>query len=186
MRQDTGADKVRGDCSDIHHRELDIELIGGERVGHSGPLKKELDEDGGSYVEVTMDIHGDSVALHSIKTVAGSEIGEDEKLGLLGKGLEKKTSFGPSLIRNASIRMKQVSQELKRFASFSKRVPSRHNDRTKSAAVHGLKGLSALKELKFINKTDDGAGWAEVEKQFDKLTATTHGYLPRSLCQMYM
>ncbi|KAI4336424.1 hypothetical protein L6164_014953 [Bauhinia variegata] len=193
-------ESVRGDSADLHRRDMDIELIGDERVGHSGPLNKRVgrrsgklsvaessagidggkiqNEDDASYVEVTMDIQGDSVALHSIKTVAG---GEDEKLGLLGKGLEKKTSFGASLVRNASIRMKQVSQELKRFASFSKQVPSRHYDGTKSAAAHALKGLNALKELKFIHKTDDGAGWAEVEEQFDKLAATTDGYLPRSL-----
>lgn len=195
-----GADEARGDSSDLRHRESDIELIGGEGVPHSGPLNKRVgrkgakpessagidvgnssgtksqEEDDGAYVEVTMDIQGATVALHSVKAVAGGDLREDEKLGLLRKGLEKKTSFGASLVRNASIKVKHVSQELKRFASFSKpAVPVKHYDRTKSAAAHALKGL------KFISKADGGAGWAEVEKQFDELTATTDGYLPRAL-----
>ncbi|RDX64729.1 Respiratory burst oxidase-like protein C, partial [Mucuna pruriens] len=179
-----------GSSADSHHRESDIELI----VAQSGALSKRIgrrsaklssscssisggevshsksqEEDEEDYVEVTMDIQGDTVALHSVKAVA-----EDEKLVLLGKGMEKKRSFGASLVRSASIRVQQVSQELKRFASFSK--PAKvHYDRTKSAASHALEGL------KFISKTGGAAGWPEVEKQFDALTASTHAYLHRSL-----
>ncbi|XP_061376098.1 respiratory burst oxidase homolog protein C-like isoform X2 [Gastrolobium bilobum] len=199
-----GADEVGGVSEDHHHRESDIELIGGERATLSGPLNKRVgkrsvklkasesnssldlnhsnrnksqEQDGEDFVEVTMDIQGETVALHSVKAVAGNNLGEDEKLVLLGKGMEKKRSFGATVVRNASIRMKQVSQELKRFASFSKQAaPARvHYDRTKSAACHALKGL------KFITKTDGGAGWVEVEKQFEVLTASTDGYLHRSL-----
>lgn len=68
----------------------------------------------------------------------------------------------------------QVSQELKKLASLSKR-PQGRLDRSKSAAVNALKGL------KFISKTDGGAGWAAVDKKFDSLTAKTNGLLPRSL-----
>uniref|UniRef100_A0A0K8WMM8 Respiratory burst oxidase C-like protein n=1 Tax=Acacia koa TaxID=468172 RepID=A0A0K8WMM8_ACAKO len=207
-----GADnEVIGASSDLPNRESDIELIGGERVPHSGPLSGPLnkrvgrkspqfnvlesstainggggcssntgnkpeDEDEGAFVEVTMDIQGDSVALHSVKSVATGDLREDERSGLLVKGLEKKTSFGASLVRNASIKVKHVSQELKRLASFSKpATPVRRYDRTKSAAAPALNGL------KFISKTDGCAGWDEVEKQFDKLTGTTDGYLPRAL-----
>ncbi|KAF7840203.1 respiratory burst oxidase-like protein C [Senna tora] len=197
-----GTEEMRGASSDLHNhnRESDIELIGVEKMVHSGPLKKRVgsksaklsvsesssstksqdEENEGGYVEVTMDIQGDSVALHSVKPVsaAGDTIvtGEDERFGLLGKRLEKKTSFGASVVRNASNTVKHVSQELKRLASFSKAAgPVKHYDRTKSAAFHALKGL------KFISKTDCSAGWEEVEKQFDILTANTDGYLPRSL-----
>lgn len=177
--------KVGGDSADLHHHESDIELIGAERVPHNGPLSQRASEssagidvaghtksqDEGHYVEVTMDIQGGSVALHSVKTVDGDELVEDEKLGLIGKKLEKKSSFGASVVQNATIRMKQ----LKRLASFSKPTPSKQFDRTKSAVAHALTGL------KFISKTDGGAGWDEVEKRFDKLTATTDGYLPRAL-----
>ncbi|XP_057421995.1 respiratory burst oxidase homolog protein C-like [Lotus japonicus] len=185
--------------ADTHHRDSDIELIGGERVSHSPKLNKRVgrksaklnplestpidlsqtktqEQNEEDYVEITMDIQGDSVAVHSVTPVAG----EDEKLGLLGKRMEKKVSFGSSLVRTASIRVKQVSQELKRFASFSKQTGTGarvHGDhRTKSAATHALKGL------KFISKTGGGgAGWSEVEKQFEILTAKTDGYLHRSL-----
>ncbi|KAJ6676350.1 putative proteinDPH OXIDASE [Salix viminalis] len=34
--------------------------------------------------------------------------------------------------------------------------------------------------LKFISKTDGGAGWAAVEKRFDEITASTEGLLPRA------
>ena len=84
--------------ADLHQRESDIELIGGERGAHSGPLSgplskrvgrrsakfnvpessagndighssgsKSQDEEGSAYVDITTDIQGDSVALHSIK-----------------------------------------------------------------------------------------------------------------------
>lgn len=188
---------VGGDSGDSHHhhRNSDIELIAtAERapLPHSGPLNKRRssklnntssastsateEQDEGDYVEVTMDIQGDSVALHSVKTVNNDQ-SEDEKLILLGKGMEKKRSFGASVVRSASIRIQQVSQELKRFASLSKQTASSrlHYDRNKSAASHALKGL------KFISKTDAGAGWVEVERQFDALTASTNGYLHRSL-----
>ncbi|CAJ1937657.1 unnamed protein product [Sphenostylis stenocarpa] len=178
-----------GASADLHHHESDIELIDAERtetnstklgdseskagsdVGLDGGIKSQ-DEVEGHYVEVTMDIQGDSVALHSVKAFGGVDVVEEEgeKLGLMGKRLEKKRSFGASVVQNAAIRMKQ----LKRLASFSKPAP-KHFERTKSAVAHALTGL------KFISKTDGGAGWGEVEKRYAKLTATTDGYLPRAL-----
>jgi respiratory burst oxidase len=148
-------------------------------LSHHNHNKDENEQD---YVEVTMDIQGDSVALHSVKTIVpgnNNDHAEDDKLALLGKGIEKKRSFGSSFVRTASIRMKQVSQELKKLTSFSKQVgPDKVYDRTKSAASHALIGL------KFINKkTDgdgDGVGWFEVEKQFEILSSDD-GLLHRSL-----
>lgn len=207
-----GADEVEGVSADNHNRDSDIELIGvhTERLPHNVSLNKrrtsklklsnsssaidlshcksqeqDEEEEKEDYVEVTMDIQGDSVALHSVKTVTGSgnnDDGEDEKRVLLGKGMEKKRSFGASIVRTASIRMKHVSQELKRLTSFSNSKQVGHEkvyDRTKSAASHALVGL------KFINKKtdgDDGVGWFEVEKQFEILTnLTSDGLLHRSL-----
>jgi len=195
-----GSDEVAGISTEIHnHRDSDVELIALHNGSFSGPLNKrvgrrsaklnvsnsssaidqEHDEEKAEqdYVEVTMDIQGDSVALHSVKTVPGNNHhgdGEDEKHVLLGKGMEKKRSFGASFVRTASIRMKHVSQELKKLTSFSKQVgPHKVYDRTKSAASHALRGL------KFINKKPD-VGWFEVEKQFDILS-THDGLLHRSL-----
>ena len=129
-----------------------------------------------AYVEITLDILDDSIAVHSVQT-AGGEKGEDPELALLAKKtLEKKSSVGSSVFRNTSSRIKQVSQELKRFASFSRRPSGRHFDRTKSAVTHALKGL------KFITAKAGGAsGWSTVEKRFDDLTASTNGLLHFSL-----
>ncbi|MCI32772.1 respiratory burst oxidase protein C-like, partial [Trifolium medium] len=96
--------------------------------------------------------------------------GDHEKLSLTGKRLETKKSFGASVVQNATIRIKQ----LKRLATFS-RPEVKRLERTKSAVAHALTGL------KFISLTDVGAGWCKVEKEFEKLTATTDGYLPRAL-----
>ncbi|XP_057480498.1 respiratory burst oxidase homolog protein C-like [Actinidia eriantha] len=182
------------------HRHSDTDIIGADRTAYSGPLSGPLNKRGGrksarfnlpdaaggsagggddqAYVEITLDVRDDSVAVHSVKAAGGGEI-EDPELTLLAKGLEKRSSFRTSaVVRNASSRFKQVSQELKRFASFSKKSSQAGRfDRNKSAAAHALKGL------KFISKTAGAAGWAAVEKRFDDLTAGSPGggLLPRSL-----
>ncbi|KAK9278776.1 hypothetical protein L1049_028354 [Liquidambar formosana] len=181
----------------LHHSDT-AETIGSERIAYSGPLNKRIarksakfsippestsvigstttttshhhDE---AYVELTLDVHDDSVALHSIRAADGADL-EDPELTLLSKGLDHKRSS--SVVRNASARIRQVSQELKRLASSSKRGPTpSHFDRSKSAAAHALKGL------KFISKTDSGTGWAAVEKRFNELTDSPDASLPRSL-----
>ncbi|XP_051135758.1 respiratory burst oxidase homolog protein C-like [Andrographis paniculata] len=178
-----------------YHPHSDTEVVAGDRTAYSGPLKRpgrksarfNIPEgamnSGGSggagaddYVEITLDVREDSVAVHSVKAAGGSEV-EDPELALLAKGLEKRSSFGSSVVRSASSRFRQVSQELKRLASLTQRrgQPAGRFDRTKSAAAHALKGL------KFISKTDGAAGWAGVEKRFDELTEKTDGLLPRSL-----
>ncbi|XP_015069955.1 respiratory burst oxidase homolog protein C [Solanum pennellii] len=184
-----------------HHHHSDTEVIGNDRASYSGPLSGPLNKRGGkksarfnipestdigasagagaksnddAYVEITLDVREDSVAVHSVKTAGGADV-EDPELALLAKGLEKKSTLGASLVRNASSRIRQVSQELKRLASLNKRpIPTGRFDRNKSAAAHALKGL------KFISKTDGGAGWAAVEKRFDEITASTTGLLPRA------
>ncbi|KAK0590794.1 hypothetical protein LWI29_031753 [Acer saccharum] len=202
--QNMGTDDGRVAFPDNHHHHLqsETEMVGSEVIGHSGPLSGPLNKRVGRksarfnippdnttssvsptsrdshhqepYVEITLDVRDDSVAVHSVRAANGSDIQEDPELALLARGLEKRTtSFGSSVVRNASSRVKQVSHELKRLTSFSKKPPARF-DRTKSAATHALKGL------KFISKTDGGAGWAAVVKRFDDITASTNGFLPRA------
>ncbi|KAK4410684.1 Respiratory burst oxidaseprotein C [Sesamum angolense] len=173
------------------HRHSDTEVIGGDRTSFSGPLSGPLNKRAGGgrkspqfslpdtptsaaatddYVEITLDVREDSVAVHSVKAAGGGEV-EDPGLTKL---LEKNSSFA----RNAPARIiRQVSLELKRLASFTRHPhPGRRLDRTKSSAAYALKGL------KFISQTDGGAAcWAGVENRFDELTATTNGLLPRSL-----
>ena len=185
----------------------DTESLGGnDRSGFSGPLgtqefnsnsrkpsKKSArfnlpgdqittnnnDDDG--YVEITLDIRDDSVAVHSVQTtgVGGGDVQEDPELSLLAKKTlrSKSNSFGSYLLRNTSSHIRQVSQELKRFTSLTRRPSaSTRFDRTKSAAAHALKGL------KFIAaKTSGAAGWPAIEKRFDDLTASKNGLLPSSL-----
>ncbi|KAI3773508.1 hypothetical protein L1987_48038 [Smallanthus sonchifolius] len=124
------------------------------------------------YVEITLDVSEDSVAVHSVKTASGVDV-EDPELALLAKRLEKRSSSSSG--RNASEKIRQVSEELKRLTSFSRPKPVGRLDRKKLDAAHALKGL------KFIGKNDDGgAAWAALENRFDKLTVT-NGLLPRSL-----
>jgi respiratory burst oxidase len=119
-------------------------------------------EEDDDYVEITLDVRDDSVAVHSVKPAAG---GDDSDVTLLARTLEKRSSsFGHAVIRNASSRIKQVSQELRRLASVNRRggaAGPRGVDRSKSGAAHALKGL------KFISKTDGAAGWPAVERRFD-------------------
>ncbi|CAH9137004.1 unnamed protein product [Cuscuta epithymum] len=155
-------------------RSVRLNLPGESGSSESGiPSAKPSDED--SYVEITLDVREDSVAVHSVKTAAGADM-EDPELALLARGLEKKTNLGSSVVRNASSRIRQVSQELKRLASLTTRTHhgAGRFDRNKSAAAQALKGL------KFISKTDGASGWAAVEKRFDQLTASTSGLLPRA------
>ncbi|KAL6654760.1 hypothetical protein ACP70R_008225 [Stipagrostis hirtigluma subsp. patula] len=85
----------------------------------------------------------------------------------------RSSSSSHSVIRNASSRIKQVSQELRRLASVNRRAAAPRIDRSKPAAAHALKGL------KFISCTDDGSdGWPAVEARFKE--HAENGLLPRS------
>ncbi|XVF36115.1 hypothetical protein REPUB_Repub19eG0030600 [Reevesia pubescens] len=132
--------------------------------------------DNDAYVEITLDIRDDSVAVHSVEGAGGGN--EDPELALLAKRtLENKSaSFRSFLFRNTSAQIKQVSQELKRALSRRPSNAGVRFDRTKSAAARALKGL------KFITtKTGaSGNGWSSVEKRFNDLTASTDGLLHRS------
>ncbi|KAM4113500.1 hypothetical protein ACJW30_04G000100 [Castanea mollissima] len=170
---------------------MGTEIPESERFSYSSPLNK---ADSGAteniksnnsskchvveepFVEITMDhVCDNSVVVQTVTVVADVE--KDPQLSTLpASDLEKSTSFGSSIVKSASARIKKVSQELKRFTSFSKQsTPPTHFDRKKSTAAHALKGL------KFISQKDGGIGWSAVEKQFDKLTASTNASLPRSL-----
>lgn len=180
----------------------DTESIGSDRTAFSGSLGPPLHtnkratsrksarfnldpeiitsptDDNEAYVEITLDIGDDSVAVHSVQTAGGvGGVGggghEDPELALLAKRtLENKPT---SFFRSTSQHLKQVSQEIKRFASLTRR-PSTRFDRSKSAAAHALKGF------KFITSKTGAAGngWPAVEKRFNDLTASTNGLLPSS------
>ncbi|CAM8881847.1 unnamed protein product [Rhodiola kirilowii] len=156
-------------------------VLPGEKPAMAGTTSNKFtsgDDKNEDYVEITLDIRDDSVAVHSVQAAAGDQL-EDPELTLLArKTLEKGSSFGSNVFRNTSNKFRQVSQELRRLASHSRRpaAPGRF-DRNKSAAAHALVGL------KFIStaKAGGAAGWNAVEKRFDELTMTTNGLLPSSL-----
>lgn len=147
------------------------------RVGYSGPLSgplvtttnrknsgkksarfKDQDE---CYVEITLDVRDDSVSVQNIK-------GGDSETAHLASRFERKNSSSSSS-SSLPVRLRQVSQELKRMAS-AKRFDK--VDRTKSGAARALKGL------KFMTKNVGTEGWGEVEKRFDELAV--NGMLPKS------
>ncbi|KAJ6410548.1 hypothetical protein OIU84_007320 [Salix udensis] len=165
-----------------HHS--DAELSGSERVSYSGPfvnkrpgkksarfsLPETTTSKDEKYTETAIGARNDSPAGHGVKPAHDDQ--KEPEMTLLAKGLDKRS--GSNVVRTASSRIRQVSHEIKRLTSFSKRPPLGRLDRSKSAAACALKGL------KFISKTDGGAGWAAVEKRFDEITASTEGLLPRA------
>lgn len=138
-------------------------------VGFSGPLsgplvsnktknsskKSARFKDEEELVEITLDVRDDGVSVQNIR-------GGDSETALLATRLEKRPSF--------SVRLRQVSQELKRMTSSKKfdRV-----DRTKSGAARALKGLKFM-----TNKNVGTEGWSQVEKRFDELAVD--GKLPKT------
>ncbi|CAL9067583.1 respiratory burst oxidase homolog protein B-like [Musa acuminata AAA Group] len=165
---------------------VETESVGSDQVGFSGPLDKHgggsnrksarfnlppppaAPVDGETFLEITLDVTDDSVAVHSVKPAAGGVGGkaeDPEEVSLLVQKLERQSaSFGSSVLRSASSRIRQVSQELRQLASLTKRPAAPRLDRSKSAAAHALKGL------KFITKANGAAGWPAVEKRFDRLS----------------
>ncbi|KAL5755524.1 hypothetical protein ACOSQ2_020270 [Xanthoceras sorbifolium] len=146
-------------------------------------------------VEVSLEIGEDSITVQGVQTVirgggggGGGGGAEDPELTLLAKKtLEKKSSlsssFGASMLRNASKHIRQVSQELKGLATLTRRTSSRStgfDHQARLAVVHALKGL------KFIITTDTRGDqkndWTAVEKRFEKLTSSTNGLL---LCSKF-
>lgn len=147
-------------AADLPRRSNSISGVGG----------REDDE----YVEITLDIRDDSVAVHSVQQASpgGPQNLEDPELTLLTKktlesSLNKSSSL--SFFRSTSSRIKNASRELRRVFSRRPSPAVRRFDRTSSAAIHALKGL------KFIaTKT---AAWPAVEERFDKLSLDSNGLL---------
>ncbi|ESW19023.1 hypothetical protein PHAVU_006G090200 [Phaseolus vulgaris] len=137
------------------------------RVGFSGPMsgplvtnkktskKSARFKDDEELVEITLDVRDDVVSVQNIR-------GGDPETALLASRLEKRPS-------SLSVRLRQVSQELKRMTSSKKfdRV-----DRTKSGAARALRGF------KFMTKNVGSEGWSQVEKRF--LDLAVEGKLPKT------
>eukprot|EP00252_Welwitschia_mirabilis_P013187 TRINITY_DN2910_c0_g1_i1.p1 TRINITY_DN2910_c0_g1~~TRINITY_DN2910_c0_g1_i1.p1 ORF type:complete len:661 (-),score=80.23 TRINITY_DN2910_c0_g1_i1:1216-3198(-) len=161
-----------------------------ERVPYSGPLSGPLNNKRGGKKSARFNLTGmdlpsassrpsnadddsDYVEVIVNVTKEGIEI-ENPELSLLGTG-KTLVERRPSIVRSASAKIRQFSQELK--ASFSKRGSSSAAplslDRSKTAARRALKGL------KFVFKTTCSHDWNVVSKNFDELA--TNGLLPGAL-----
>ncbi|KAL8166372.1 hypothetical protein V2J09_007871 [Rumex salicifolius] len=147
-------------------------LVSSIKKSASGSSKKsarfkddvETDDDN-AYVEITLDVRDDSVSIQEIRGAV------DQETALLASQLEKQ-SGARRLTSQLSSKLKQVSQELRRVASLSRKDMNKFN-RTKSTAARALQGLQ------FINKSNVGdEGWPAIDKRFDKLAVD--GLLPRS------
>jgi len=129
------------------------------------------------YVEITLDIHDDSVSVYGLKSpnhrVAGSNY-EDQSLLRQGRS-GRSNSVLKRLASSVSTGITRVASSV---SSSSARKPPRPQlaklRRSKSRAELALKGL------KFITKTDGVTGWPEVEKRFYVMTMTNNGLLHRS------
>lgn len=140
----------------------------GKKGGSSSKKSARFKQDDDEYVEITLDVHDDSVSIQDIK-------GADQETALLATQLEKRPNN--KLTSQLSSKLRQVSQELKRVTSFSTAAAHHHAsahkfDRAKSTAARALRGLQ------FINKNVGTEGWAEIEQRFDQLSAD--GLLPKS------
>ncbi|KAK1576715.1 hypothetical protein Q3G72_015921 [Acer saccharum] len=116
----------------------------------------------------------DSVSVHNDQTATegGEDKGEGE--GYEHSELESKPSWVGSKLRRASQHIKRIAW-LAKIPSSRSMTPSKRYDQIKSVA-------DALKGLKFITTTsgEEGNDWNAVEKQFEKLTASTDGLLHSS------
>ena len=101
-------------------------------------------------VEITVDVHDDSILVQNIKR-------RNSETESLTRKFEKKPS---TLGSHLSFQLRQVSLGMKQMASST-----RFNkvDRTKSGAARALKGL------KFIGKKVGSEGWSQVEARFKEL-----------------
>lgn len=151
-----GADEIE-EISD------NIELIGGgitERVPQNGSLSGRFNKMvSRSKVKISSkeqdEEENELCVQNKMEPLAGNnDRGEDGKLDLLSKRIEKKRS-----------------KELKRKVGAEKK----EYDRTTSAAANALKGLN------FITKAARDDGWEKVCGEFYRLTKKTNRLLPRSM-----
>uniref|UniRef100_A0A1J3CL19 Respiratory burst oxidase-like protein A n=1 Tax=Noccaea caerulescens TaxID=107243 RepID=A0A1J3CL19_NOCCA len=132
------------------------------------------------YVEITLDIHDDSVSVYGLKSPGHTGAGllyEDPGKSLLRPGRSgKSNSVLTGIASTVSTELKRVASSVSSSASARKppRPPLARFRRSKSRAELALKGL------KFITKTDGVAGWPAVEKRFHEITRTSNGLLHRS------
>lgn len=138
----------------------DTESKGSKRMAFSGPLvssKRSSARDENPYIEITLHVGDESVNISATP---------DQEAALLASGLEKRPSLGSQV----SLKLRQVSRELRSITS-SKRTTN--VDHSRSGASRALLGL------RFMNKNvGNNDGWSEVVARFNHFSVD--GMLPKS------
>lgn len=140
----------------------DTESKGSKRTAFSGPLvssKRSSARDENPYIEITLDVGDESVTVQNICATP------DQEAALLASRLEKRPSLGSQV----SLKLRQVSRELRSITS-SKRTTE--VDHSRSGASRALLGL------RFMNKNVGNDGWSEVVARFNHFSVD--GMLPKS------
>ncbi|KAJ0092040.1 hypothetical protein Patl1_25498 [Pistacia atlantica] len=156
MNMNMGTDDPKVAFPHQHQHLSDREIVGiNETMPYSGPLNRRPTR------KTTDDVRDDAVGVESVKAANSAE-NEDPKaeLTLRGRVLDiSSSSFGSSMVRNASARIRQMPLDhLKRLTAFSKKPPPRFDTAAKSAAAHALKGLNFITFMAGMDDSNDFAG----------------------------
>lgn len=145
----------------------------GTETPYGGQSSGNYYEEDQPYVEITLDIHDNSVSVYGLKspdhTSAGAKY-EDQSLLRPGRS-GRSNSVLKRIASSVSNELRRVTSSIS--SSSARKPPLARFRRSKSKAELALKGL------KFITKTDGVSGWPGVEKRFDEITITTNGLLHR-------
>ncbi|CAA7399898.1 unnamed protein product [Spirodela intermedia] len=147
----------------------DTDSVGSSTAGYSGPLvagkktgkKRSARFKEESYVEITLDVRGDSIAVQNIHG------GDPQDTALLTRAMEGRPS-------SLAAKLRQVSLELRRITSSSSSKRLGKFERSMSGATRALQGLQFLTQ----NVEAGGEVWPGVERRFEDLAID--GCLPRS------
>eukprot|EP01018_Ginkgo_biloba_P027729 Gb_19318 [translate_table: standard] len=108
-RKSSSGSRLSMDMTPVNGEGLPV-YINGDMINSAGAD----DDDQEELVEVTLDVHDNSIVLRSVAPAAH----EDAEAGMLAvDGLERRSSRNSSFSRSASSRLRQFSQELKAEAS---------------------------------------------------------------------
>lgn len=158
-----------GAVQEVYPDEIsDTDSVGSSTAGYSGPLaagkktgkKRSARFKEESYVEITLDVRGDSIAVQNIHG------GDPQDAAILAQAMEGRPS-------SLAAKLRQVSHELRRITSSSSKRVGKF-ERSMSGATRALQGLQ------FLTQNVEAAGgiWPEVERRFEELAID--GCLPRS------
>jgi respiratory burst oxidase len=140
------------------------------------PVSDDTSNSDGGGVEITLDVRDDSV-IQSVRPILKPEerpsSSSSRKSTRVLVVRSDDGGFREITLSEASSRIKQVSEELRRIASLNRGRRFRDRSKTKISA------LQALTELRFVSGAHGVAEWSDVEYLFKKITKNQGGVLRR-------